>query len=304
MVAAQRCPAEERSMFKGSCVALITPFRNGAVDERAFQDFVAWQIEQGTQGLVPCGTTGESPTLSHEEHNRVVELCVEEARGRVPVIAGTGSNATDEAIALTRHAKEVGCDAVLSVTGYYNKPTQEGQYRHFMAIADAVDIPVLLYNIPGRAIVEITVETMARLARHKNIIGVKDATANLIRPSRERLACGPDWLLISGEDGTALGYNAHGGKGCISVTANIAPRLCAEFQAACTAGDFAKARTYQDRLMPLHDALFCETSPAPVKYAASLLGLCSEDVRLPMAEASQAARVQVAAAMQKAGIRN
>jgi 4-hydroxy-tetrahydrodipicolinate synthase len=193
---------------------------------------------------------------------------------------------------------------VLSVTGYYNKPTQEGQYRHFMAIADAVDIPVLLYNIPGRAIVEITVETMARLSKHKNIIGVKDATANLMRPSRERLACGPDWLLISGEDGTALGYNAHGGAGCISVTANIAPRLCAEFQAACTAGDFAKARQYQDRLMPLHDALFCETSPAPVKYAASLLGLCSEDVRLPMAEASQAARVQVAAAMQKAGIKN
>jgi 4-hydroxy-tetrahydrodipicolinate synthase len=293
-----------RDRIKGSLTALITPLKDGKFDEAAFRKLVNWQIEEGTQGLVPCGTTGESPTLSHDEHNRVIELCVEEARGRVPVIAGTGSNATDEAIALTRHAKEVGCDAVLSVTGYYNKPTQEGQYRHFMAIADAVDIPILLYNIPGRAIVDITVETMARLSRHKNIIGVKDATANLMRPSRERLACGPDWLLISGEDGTALGYNAHGGKGCISVTANIAPRLCAEFQAACASGDFAKARTYQDRLMPLHDAMFCESSPAPVKYAASLLGLCSEEVRLPMAEASEAARVQVAAAMQKAGLRN
>jgi len=293
-----------RDRIKGSLTALITPFKDGKVDEAAFRRLVNWQIAEGTQGLVPCGTTGESPTLSHEEHNRVVELCVEEARGRVPVIAGTGSNATDEAIALTRHAKEVGCDAVLSVTGYYNKPTQEGQYRHFMAVADAVDIPILLYNIPGRAVVEIAVDTMARLARHKNIIGVKDATANLMRPSRERLACGPYWLLISGEDGTALGYNAHGGKGCISVTANIAPRLCAEFQAACTAGDYGKARAYQDRLMPLHDALFCETSPAPVKYAASLLGLCGEAVRLPMAEASEAARAQVKAAMQRAGIKN
>jgi 4-hydroxy-tetrahydrodipicolinate synthase len=293
-----------RDRIKGSLTALITPFKDGKVDEAAFRKLVNWQIAEGTQGLVPCGTTGESPTLSHEEHNRVVELCVEEARGRVPVIAGTGSNATDEAIALTKHAKEVGCDAVLSVTGYYNKPTQEGQYRHFIAVADAVDIPILLYNIPGRAVVEITVDTMARLCKHKNIIGVKDATANLMRPSRERLACGPDWLMISGEDGTALGYNAHGGKGCISVTANIAPRLCAEFQAACTAGDFAKAREYQDRLMPLHDALFCETSPAPVKYAASLLGLCNEAVRLPLAEASEAARAQVKSAMQRAGIRN
>jgi len=216
-----------RDRIKGSLTALITPFKDGKVDEAAFRKLVNWQIAEGTQGLVPCGTTGESPTLSHDEHNRVIELCVEEARGRVPVIAGTGSNATDEAIALTRHAKEVGCDAVLSVTGYYNKPTQEGQYRHFIAVADAVDIPILLYNIPGRAVVGITVETMARLSRHKNIIGVKDATADLMRPSRERLACGRDWLLISGEDGTALGYNAHGGQGCISVTANLAPRLCA-----------------------------------------------------------------------------
>ena len=293
-----------RDRIKGSLTALITPFKDGKVDEEAFRKLVNWQIAEGTQGLVPCGTTGESPTLSHEEHNRVIELCVEEAKGRVPVIAGTGSNATDEAIALTRHAKEVGCDAVLSVTGYYNKPTQEGQYRHFMAVADAVDIPILLYNIPGRAVVGIAIETMARLCKHKNIIGVKDATADLMRPSRERLACGKNWLMISGEDGTALGYNAHGGKGCISVTSNIAPRLCAEFQAACAAGDFAKAREYQDRLMPLHDALFCETSPAPVKYAASLLGLCGEEVRLPLAEASESARAQVKRAMQAAGLVN
>jgi 4-hydroxy-tetrahydrodipicolinate synthase len=233
----------------------------------------------------------------------VIEICVEEARGRVPVIAGAGSNSTTEAIRLTKHAKAVGCDAALSVTGYYNKPTQEGQYRHFMAIADAVDIPIILYNIPGRAVVGISVDTMARLSKHKNIIGVKDATADLMRPSRERLACGKDWLMVSGEDGTALGYNAHGGQGCISVTANIAPRLCAEFQAACAKGDFASAREYQDRLMPLHDALFCETSPAPVKFAASLLGLCGEDVRLPLAEASENARAQVKAAMQSAGLK-
>jgi 4-hydroxy-tetrahydrodipicolinate synthase len=293
-----------RENIRGSIPALITPMKDGAVDEAAFRKLVNWQIAQGSHCLVPCGTTGESPTLSHEEHNRVIELCVEEAKGRVPVIAGAGSNSTIEAIRLTRHAKEVGCDAVLSVTGYYNKPTQEGQYRHFMAVAEAVDIPILLYNIPGRAVVGITVETMARLSKHKNIIGVKDATADLMRPSRERLECGKDWLLISGEDGTALGYNAHGGRGCISVTANIAPRQCAEFQAACAVGDFAKARDYQDRLMPLHDALFCETSPAPVKYAASLLGLCSEEVRLPLAEASEGARAQVKAAMQRAGLLN
>jgi len=292
-----------RDRIKGSITALITPFKDGKVDEASFRKLVNWQIAEGTQGLVPCGTTGESPTLSHEEHNRVIELCVEEARGRVPVIAGAGSNSTDEAIMLTRHAKEVGCDAVLSVTGYYNKPTQEGQYRHFMAIADAVDIPIVLYNIPARAIVGITVETMVRLAKHKNIIGVKDATANLMRPSLERLAIGKDWLMVSGEDGTALGYNAHGGQGCISVTANVAPRLCAEFQAACAAGDYAKARDYQDRLTPLHDALFCETSPAPIKYAASLLGLCTPDVRLPLVEASEGARALVKAAMQKAGLK-
>ena len=291
-----------RDRIKGSITALITPFKDGKVDEAAFRNLINWQIAEGTQGLVPCGTTGESPTLSHDEHNRVIEICVEEARGRVPVIAGTGSNSTEEAIMLTRHAKEVGCDAVLSVTGYYNKPTQEGQYRHFMAVADAVDIPIILYNIPARAIVGINVDTMARLSKHKNIIGVKDATANLTRPSLERLACGKDWLMVSGEDGTALGYNAHGGQGCISVAANLAPRACAEFQAACAAGDYAKAREYQDRLMPLHDALFCETSPAPVKYGASLLGLCSAEVRLPLVEASENARTLMKAAMQKAGL--
>ncbi len=293
-----------RDRIKGSITALITPFKDGKIDEAAFRKLINWQIAEGTQGLVPCGTTGESPTLSHDEHNRVIEICVEEARGRVPVIAGTGSNSTEEAIMLTRHAKEVGCDAVLSVTGYYNKPTQEGQYRHFMAVADAVDIPIILYNIPARAIVGINLDTMARLSKHKNIIGVKDATANLTRPSLERLACGKDWLMVSGEDGTALGYNAHGGQGCISVAANLAPRACAEFQAACAAGDYAKAREYQDRLMPLHEALFCETSPAPVKYGASLLGLCSAEVRLPLVEASDNARTLMKAAMQHAGILN
>ncbi len=295
--------ASIRERIKGSITALITPFKDGRIDEAAFRKMINWQIAEGTKGLVPCGTTGESPTLSHEEHNRVIEICVEETRGRVPVIAGAGSNSTEEAIMRTRHAKDVGCDAVLHVTGYYNKPTQEGQYRHFMAVADAVDIPVILYNIPARAIVGITVETMARLAKHKNIIGVKDATANLMRPSLERLACGKDWLMVSGEDGTALGYNAHGGQGCISVTANVAPRLCAEFQAATLAGDYAKARDYQDRLTPLHDALFCETSPAPVKYAASLLGLSSAEVRLPLVEASENARTLVKAAMQHAGLK-
>jgi 4-hydroxy-tetrahydrodipicolinate synthase len=292
-----------RSRIKGSIPALITPLKDGKVDEAAFRKLVNWQIAEGSSGLVPVGTTGESPTLSHEEQMRVIEICVEEAAGRVPVIAGAGSNSTDEAISLTKFCKEVGCDAVLSVTGYYNKPSQEGQYRHFMAIAEAVDIPILLYNIPGRAIVEISVETMARLAKHKNIVGVKDATANLMRPTRERNAIGKDWLLISGEDGTALGYNAHGGSGCISVTANVAPRLCAEFQAASLSGDFAKAREYQDRLMPLHDAMFCEPSPAPAKFGASLLGLCTPDVRLPLVEATDAAREQVRKAMAGAGFK-
>ncbi|HUO89653.1 MAG TPA: 4-hydroxy-tetrahydrodipicolinate synthase [Rhizomicrobium sp.] len=291
-----------RDRIKGSIPALITPMRGGKVDEAAFRKLVSWQIEQGSHGLVPCGTTGESPTLSHEEHMRVIEICVEEANGRVPVIAGAGSNATDEAISLTKFAKKVGADAVLSVTGYYNRPSQEGIYRHFAAIADAVDIPIIVYNIPGRAVVDIGVETMARLAKLPNIIGVKDATANLNRPSRERLACGKDWRLISGEDGTALGYMAHGGHGCISVTANIAPRLCAEFQNACMQGAFDRALQLQDRLMPVHDAMFCEPSPAPVKYAASLLGLSTDEVRLPLVPATGEARARVKAALTGAGI--
>jgi 4-hydroxy-tetrahydrodipicolinate synthase len=276
--------------------------KDGKVDEAAFRKLVNWQIEQGSHGLVPCGTTGESPTLSYEEDMRVVEICVEEARGRVPVIAGAGSNSTSEALMLTRHAKAVGADAVLSVTGYYNKPTQEGLYHHYATIADAVDIPILLYNVPGRAVVDISVETMARLSKNANIIGVKDATANLARPSRERLACGKNWRLISGEDATALGYMAHGGHGCISVTANIAPKLCAEFQEACMKGDFASALKMQDVLMPLHDAMFVETSPAPVKYAASLLGLCEDELRLPMMSAAESSHEKIKAAMKSAGL--
>ena len=288
--------------IKGSITALITPMKDGKLDEAAFRKLVSWQIAEGTNGLVPCGTTGESPTLSHDEHRRVIEICVEETKGRVPVIAGAGSNSTTEAIELTKFAKSVGADAVLSVTGYYNKPSQEGQYRHFMAVADAVDIPIILYNIPPRAIVEISVETMARLAKHPNIIGVKDATANLLRPSRERHVIGKDWLLLSGEDGTALAYMAHGGHGCISVTANVAPKLCAQFQAACLQGAFDAALKIQDRLLPLHDALFTNPNPAPVKYAASLLGLCSAEVRLPLVEADDTARVRVKEALAFAGL--
>ncbi len=291
-----------RERIKGSIPALITPIWGGRVDEGAFRNLVSWQIAQGSHGLVPCGTTGELPTLSHQEHRRVVEICVEEANGRVPVIAGAGSNSTEEAVALTRHAKAVGADAVLSVTGYYNKPSQEGLYRHYATIAEAVDIPILVYNIPGRAIVEVSVETMGRLARIANVIGVKDATANLMRPTRERAACGKHWRLISGEDGTALGYMAHGGHGCISVTANVAPKLCAEFQNACMQGAFEKALALQDGLMPLHDAMFCEPSPAPVKYAGSLLGLCTDEVRLPLVPATDAARTRIRAAMEHAGI--
>jgi 4-hydroxy-tetrahydrodipicolinate synthase len=288
--------------IRGSMPALITPMKDGKLDEAAFREFVSWQVAEGSHGLVPMGTTGESATLSHEEHRRVVAICVEEAKGRVPVIAGAGSNSTAEAISLSRFAKEIGADVVLSVAPYYNKPTQEGIYRHFATIAEAVDIPVLLYNIPGRSVVEIAVETLARLSKIANIVGVKDATNNLARPSRERLACGTDWRLISGEDATALGYMAHGGHGCISVTANVAPKLCAEFQNACMAGDFAKARTLQDRLIPLHDAMFCESSPAPAKYAASLLGKCSDEVRLPIVAATSPARERIRAAMEGAGL--
>jgi len=291
-----------RETIRGSIPALITPMKGGAIDEAAFRKFVSWQIAQGSHGLVPMGTTGESATVSHEEHQRVVELCVQESNGRVPVIAGAGSNSTSEAIALTKFAKDVGADAVLSVEPYYNKPSQEGLYRHFASIAEAVDIPILVYNIPGRCVIEISVETMARLSRIANIVGVKDATANLMRPSRERLACAKGWRLISGEDGTALGYMAHGGHGCISVTANVAPKLCSQFQEACMAGDYAKALALQDKLMPLHDAMFVEPSPAPAKYGASLLGFCENEVRLPIVAASEPAQKRVREAMAHAGL--
>ncbi|MFC3124754.1 4-hydroxy-tetrahydrodipicolinate synthase [Pseudoroseomonas globiformis] len=292
-------------MFKGSLVALITPMAaDGKLDEKAFQDFVAWQIGEGTEGLVPVGTTGESPTLSHDEHHRVVELCVEAAGGRVPVIAGAGSNSTEEAIALTRHAKQAGADAALVVTPYYNKPTQEGLYLHFTAIADAVDLPIIIYNIPPRSVIDMSVETMARLAKHPNIVGVKDATANLTRPLHTRLSCGADFCQLSGEDHTALAFRAAGGVGCISVTANVAPRLCAEMHDAWQAGRIDDAMALQDRLTPLHDAMFCETSPGPVKFAASLLGKSSPFCRLPMAPVSDITEGRVRAALAQAGLLN
>jgi 4-hydroxy-tetrahydrodipicolinate synthase len=292
-------------MFKGSLVALITPMaEDGSLDPKAFQEFCAWQISEGTQGLIPVGTTGESPTLSHAEHHRVVAMCVEAAGGRVPVIAGTGSNSTEEAIELTRHAKQAGADAALIVTPYYNKPTQEGMYLHFKAIADAVDLPIIIYNIPPRSVVDMSVETMARLARHPNIVGVKDATANLTRPLHTRAAIGPDFCQLSGEDHTALAFLAAGGQGCISVTANIAPRLCAEMHAAWEKGDIAEAMAIQDRLVPVHDAMFCETSPGPVKYAASLLAKTTPFCRLPMAPVAETTRTRVKAAMVSAGLLN
>jgi len=294
--------ATTASPFRGSITALITPFRDGKVDSKAFQALVEWQIAQGTHGLVPCGTTGESATLSHAEHRHVVELCVEAAAGRVPVIAGSGSNSTTEAIDLTRHAKLAGADAALVVTPYYNKPNQAGMIAHYEAIHDAVDLPIFIYNIPGRSVVDMSVETMARLARLPNIVGVKDATADLTRPSRQRLACGTDFCQLSGEDGTALGFNAHGGVGCISVTANVAPALCSAFQEACLAGDYARALELQDRLMPLHTALFVEPNPVPVKYAASRLGLCSPEVRLPMVEVGPETAARVDAALDSAGL--
>jgi 4-hydroxy-tetrahydrodipicolinate synthase len=289
-------------MFKGSLCALITPFSRGRVDEKAFQHFVDWQIKQGTHGVIPVGTTGESPTLSHDEHMRVVELCIEAADRRVPVIAGTGSNSTDEAISLTKHAKQAGADAALIVTPYYNKPSQEGLYRHYKAIAEAVDLPIIIYNIPGRCVVDMTVETMAKLAKLPNIVGVKDATNDLVRPLKTRLAIGPEFCLLSGEDATITAFLAQGGHGCISVTANVAPRLCSEMHLAWQKGDFATVSKIRDRLMPLHDALFCETSPAPVKYAASLLGLSTMDVRLPLVPCSTQAQERVRAALDHVGV--
>ena len=292
-------------MFKGSLVATITPMRaDGSFDEKAYAAFIDWQINEGTHGLVPVGTTGESPTLSHAEHKRVVEIAVEVARGRVPVIAGAGSNSTAEAIDLARHAKSAGADATLVVTPYYNKPTQEGMYLHFTAIADAVDLPLIIYNIPPRSVIDMSVETMARLAKHPNIVGVKDATANLARPLHTMRACGPAFCQLSGEDHTAIPFLAAGGVGCISVTANVAPRLCSEMQTAWQEGRVNDAMAIQNRLLPLHDALFAETSPGPVKFAASLLGRTTDTCRLPLAPVAETTRTRVREAMTEVGLLN
>ena len=293
-------------MFKGSFTALITPFKDGALDEQGFTRFVDWQIEQGSNGIVPVGTTGETPTLSHEEHKRVVELAIKTARKRVPVIAGAGSNSTEEAIDLTRFAKKAGAAAALHSTGYYNKPTQEGLYLHFKAINDAVDLPFIVYNVPVRTIVDISAATMARIAELKNFGGIKDATANMARQSQHRLMIRRQgWAALSGEDATALGYMAHGGDGCISVTSNVAPRLCAEFQAACFKGDYKRGRELHELLMPLHDALFVETNPAPVKYAAWRLGVIdSPESRLPLAPVTDATKKAVDAALSHARLIN
>lgn len=293
-----------RPPFRGSFTALVTPFKDGTLDERAFRDLVEWQIAEGTHGLVPVGTTGESPTLSHDEHKAVVEWCVDQARGRVPVIAGAGSNSTREAIELAQHAEKAGASGVLVVTPYYNKPSQEGMYLHFKAINDAVGIPIIMYNIPGRSVIDMSVETMARLYALKNIVGVKDATANIARISLQRHAMGPEFIQLSGEDATALGFMAHGGDGCISVTSNVAPRLCAEFQTACLGGDFRAALGIQDRLMPLHAGLFLDNSPAPTKFALGLLGHMDDAVRLPLAPCSEPARAKVREAMVHAGLLN
>jgi len=289
-------------MFKGSITALITPFKDDVVDEDGFQKLVEWQISEGTHGLVPVGTTGESPTLSHAEHKRVIELCIEASAGRVPVIAGAGSNSTVETVEFTRHAKSAGADGVLIVTPYYNKPTQSGLIAHYTAVNNCADIPIIMYNIPGRSVIDMSVETMAELFKLSNIVGVKDATADLARPSLQRMAMGPDFIQLSGEDATALGFMAHGGQGCISVTSNVAPGLCAAFQNACMAGDYAKALEIQDRLMPLHDALFVESNPGPIKYAVSKLGICGDETRLPLAPITEATRAIVDAALEKASI--
>ncbi len=279
--------------FKGIYTALITPFKGGKIDEKAFGDFVQWQIEQGVHGLVPCGTTGESPTLTHEEHNRVISLCVEVAAGRVPVMAGTGSNSTDEAIMTTQHAKKAGAAGALVVAPYYNKPTQEGLYQHFKAINDAVDIPLVLYNVPGRTVVNMSDDTIARLAELPNIVGLKDATGDLARVYTLQSKLNKPLQLLSGEDMTAVEFNLAGGQGCISVASNIAPKACAKVQEATLACDFVGAHRLQKELVALHDVMFCETSPGPVKYAASLMGKCSAELRLPLVEPSAASKQRV-----------
>jgi 4-hydroxy-tetrahydrodipicolinate synthase len=293
-----------KTNFRGSFTALVTPFKNGSLDEGAFRGLVEWQIAEGTNGLVPVGTTGESPTLSHAEHKRVIEWCIETANRRVPVVAGAGSNSTREAIELSQHAEKAGADAVLVVTPYYNKPTQEGLYQHYKAINDAIGIPIIIYNIPARSVIDMSVDTMRRLFELKHIAGVKDATANVVRVSQQRQVMGPAFNQLSGEDATALGFMAHGGHGCISVTSNVAPRLCAAFQRACLKGDYAGALELQDKLMPLHTALFLETNPAPAKFALALLGKCDETVRLPMVPLAERTRAEVRSAMVHAGLIN
>jgi 4-hydroxy-tetrahydrodipicolinate synthase len=290
--------------LKGSMTALVTPFRDGAVDEDALRAHVAWQIESGTQGLVPVGTTGESPTLSHAEHRRVVEVCIAEARGRVPVVAGAGSNSTAEAVELARHAEAAGADAVLVVSPYYNKPTPEGVYRHFKAVNDAIGIPIVVYNIPPRSVIDISVATMARLYELPNVVGVKDATASLARVSQQRHVLGPDFIQLSGEDITAIAYNAAGGHGCISVVSNVAPALCARMQAASLSGDFAGALAVQDRLVPLHEAIFLEPGLAGAKAGLAMLGRGTEEIRLPLTPVTEPTRAAIRAAMVHAGLLN
>lgn len=293
-------------MFRGSLTALVTPFqKDGSLDKKAFSELVEWQIAEGTNGLVPVGTTGESPTVSHEEHREIVRLCVEVADGRVPVIAGAGSNSTREAVALAQFAKEVGADGALVVTPYYNKPNQRGLYEHFAAVARAASLPIIIYNIPPRSIIDMTPETMGRLARDfSNIVGVKDATAKVDRVSEQRATCGTDFIQLSGEDASALGFNAHGGVGCISVSSNVAPRLCAEFQKASLEGDRALALELQDRLMPLHKALFIEPNPAGAKYALSRLGRMENTLRFPLVPVEEETAARIDAALKHAGLLN
>ncbi|WP_321830180.1 4-hydroxy-tetrahydrodipicolinate synthase [Thalassovita sp.] len=289
-------------MFKGSFPALVTPFKNGELDLETLKKLIEWHIGEGTNGFVPVGTTGESPTLTHEEHETVIEEVVKAAAGRVPVIAGAGSNNTLEGIRFMQHAEKVGADAALVVTPYYNKPTQRGLIAHFTALHDCCELPIIIYNIPGRSVIDMTPGTMGELAKLPRIIGVKDATGDIARVSQQRAACGADFVQMSGEDATALGFNAHGGVGCISVTANVAPKLCAEFQAATLAGDYAKALEYQDKLMPLHEAIFIEPGLVGAKYAMSKLGLCSEEVRLPLTGLSDSTKEALDAAMAHAGL--
>ena len=291
-------------MITGSIPALVTPFKNGALDLDTLKSLVEWHIAEGSTGLVPVGTTGESPTLSHEEHETVIEVVVKAAAGRVPVIAGAGSNNTVEGMRLIRHAAKVGATAALVVTPYYNKPTQAGLIAHYTALHDCADLPIIIYNIPGRSVVDMSPETMGVLARLPRIIGVKDATGKIERVSQQRMTCGADFIQLSGEDATALGFNAHGGVGCISVTANVAPRLCAEFQAATLRGDYTAALEYQDRLMPLHEAIFLEPGLVGAKYGLSKLGLCSEDVRLPLVGLTDGVKARMDAAMRHAGLIN